>query len=73
MIKLFLCNFRGFMGIYWIIKTYVFLTRTAAARLGRSTGRSTVPCSRSTVASTDVHGYMHAGCPMRRSTARSTD
>ena len=73
MIKPFLCNSRDFMGIYWIINTLFFWPRTAAARLGRSTGRSTVPCSRSTVGSTDVHGYVHAGCPMSRSTARSTD
>ena len=42
-LKLFLWIFRGFMGIYWIIKTLVFLPRFAAARLGRSIARSTGP------------------------------
>ena len=50
MLKLILWIFRDFMGIYWIINTLFFWPRTAAARLGRSTERSTVPSSRSTLA-----------------------
>ena len=37
MIKLFLCIFRDFMGIFKTLKTKFFWPRTAAARLGRST------------------------------------
>ena len=46
MIKLFLCNFTSFYGFIRICFYPIFLTITAAARLGRSTGRSTVAVDR---------------------------